>query len=436
MNPHSLGRGPRAGASVPLTPTAGTNWWLRLTSSGWDRPLVTIEERELARRSRLTSYIILGLIAGDLVLIPVGGGDPTSLVAIIVVGIGLAIAAVLNRNGWIIAAGTLLVLLVCGGIMGSLVASPLGLSLDDLPAFDLLAVTVVIAASILPRAAAFYVAALDILLVCLVFFAKTHASDLQTDIFYYGSYAEGSAVLLARPITLQIILAVVAYLWVRGTDDAIRRADRAEEIAAMEHSIAEQKRQLDVGVQQILETHVRVANGDFTARAPMSQENVLWQIAASLNNLLTRLQRSGQAEYQLRRTDEEIRRLALAIRDAQAGRHPIWPAPTGTSADLIIELLGRATRDPSRPRLPPMGTQASRSMYSSMQSPMPPPFMQPPGQPHMPPSQPAMPPPPWEQWQDDPMPPTGPLPSTSPPREETYQGGASNPWIFPPEGEE
>jgi hypothetical protein len=431
MNPYSLGRGPRAGASVLLPLAARTNWWLRLTSSGWDRPLVTIEDRELARRSRLTSYIILGLIAGDLILIPVGGGDPTSLVAIIVVGIGLAIAAVLNRNGWIVAAGTLLVLLVCGGIMGSLVASPLGLSVDDLPAFDLLAVTVVIAASILPRAAAFYVAAFDILLICLVFLAKTHASDLQTDILYYGSYAEGSAVLLARPITLQIILAVVAYLWVRGTDDAIRRADRAEEIAAMEHSIADQKRQLDIGVQQILETHVRVANGDFTARAPMNQENVLWQIAASLNNLLTRLQRAGQAEYQLRRTDEELRRLALAIRDAQAGRHPIWPAPSGTPADLIIELVGRGTRDPSRPKLPPMNMQASTSMHSSMRSPMPP-SMQPP----VPPSQPAMPMPPWEQWQSGPIPPTGPIPSTSLPYEDTRQDGPSNPWVFPPDGEE
>ena len=423
MNPQSMGRGPRAGASVRLPPTADPNWWLRLTSSGWDRPLLTIEDRENARRSRLTSYIILGLIVADLVLVPVGGGDPSSLVAVIVVGIGLVIAAVLNRNGWVVAAGTLLVLLVCGGIVGSLLGSSVGLSLDDLPAFDLLAVSVVIAASILPRAAAFYTAAFNILLICLVFFGQTHASDLQSDILYYGSYAEGSAVLLARPIAIQIILAVVAYLWVRGTDDAIRRADRAEEIAAMEHAIAEQKRQLDIGVQQILETHVRVANGDFTARAPMNQENILWQIAASLNNLLTRLQRSGQAEYQLRRTDEELRRLALAIRDAQAGRHPIWPAPSGTPADLIIELIGRSTRDPSRPQIPPMNPQASHTMRSSMQSPMPP-------------SQPAMPMPPWDQWHNGPMPSTGSFPSTSPPREETHQGGPSNPWVFPPEGEE
>lgn len=58
-----------------------------------------------------------------------------------------------------------------------------------------------------------------------------------------------------------------------------------------------------------------------------------------VNNLLLRLQRSEQAEYQLRRTDEGICRLAAAIGDAQAGRKPIWPAPTGAAADLILERI-------------------------------------------------------------------------------------------------
>jgi hypothetical protein len=155
--------------------------------------------------------------------------------------------------------------------------------------------------------------------------------------------------LLSRPIALQIIIAVVAFLWVRGTDQAIRRADRAEEIAALEHTLADQKRQLDIGIQQILQTHVRAANGDYTARAPLGQDNILWQIASSLNNLLSRLQRSGQAEHQLRRTDEEIRRLASAIDDAQAGRKPIWPAPTGTAADLILERIRGGRRSAPQP---------------------------------------------------------------------------------------
>jgi hypothetical protein len=125
-------------------------------------------------------------------------------------------------------------------------------------------------------------------------------------------------------------------------EGAIHRADRAEEIAALEHQIAAQKQQLEYGMQQILQTHVRAANGDLSARAPLAQDNMLWQIAQSLNNLLTRLQRSGGADFTLQRTEEELRRLAAAIDDANAGRQPIWPSLSGTPADIIIERITRA----------------------------------------------------------------------------------------------
>jgi hypothetical protein len=340
-------------------PTRRPNAWIRLTSSGWERPLLTIPERETARRSRLVSWIILGLLIGDLVLVPVGAGDPSTLVAVAIVGLGLLIAAILNRAGAVGLAGALIVLLICAGVMGVLLSLPNGVDLVSLPAFDLLAIAVLVATSVLPRIFAFVVAGFNVGLILLDFALQPKAADLA-----HAAQVYGAAALVARPIALQIIVATVAYLWVRGTEDAIRRADRAEEIAAIEHAIAEQKRQLDYGIQQILETHVRVANGDFSARAPLNQDNILWQIAASLNNLLSRLQKSGQAEYQLRRTEEEIRRLAVAIRDAQLGRAAIWPAPTGTAADLLLEVMGRGSRDAGQSSLqPPHGYPQNASGY-------------------------------------------------------------------------
>src|SRR5690349_22119005 len=47
----------------------------------------------------------------------------------------------------------------------------------------------------------------------------------------------------------------------------------------------------------LFRSHVRAANGDYTARAPLGQDNLLWQIASSLNNLLSRLQRSRSEEH-------------------------------------------------------------------------------------------------------------------------------------------
>jgi hypothetical protein len=240
------------------------------------------------------------------------------------------------------AAAILLIVIINGAILASLVGQTKGLTLDLLPAFDLLVISVVVGASLLPRGAAFLLAALNTAMIILVFQYVPHAPDLVHEIAdptLIGGGTLAVIALLARPIALQIIIAIVAYLWVRGTDEAIRRADRAEEIAALEHTLADQKRQLDMGIQQILQTHVRAANGDYTARAPLGQDNILWQIASSLNNLLSRLQRSGQAEHQLNRTNEELRRLAASIDDAQAGRKPIWPAPTGTAADLILERI-------------------------------------------------------------------------------------------------
>lgn len=314
------------------------NLWLRLTSSGWDRQQVNVHQRELARRSRLASWIILGLLIMLAALIPAGSTDMPTLVSIVFGFLGVIVAAILNRAGMVTVAGSLLVLLLIVGVMGAVTGAKTGLDTIYLPAYDLLAIAVIIGASILPRIAAFVIAFVNVALIGLDFTVQRHTGDLVNQI-----HSDGVLAILARPIALQVIIATVAYLWVRGADEAVKRADRAEEIARLEHAVAEQRRQIEVAAQQLLETHVRAANGDYGARANITQDNLLWQVGVSLNNLLARLQKSGQAEHMLRRTDEELRRLAMAIDDAQAGRKPIWPAPTGTAADLILErITGRA----------------------------------------------------------------------------------------------
>ena len=322
------------------------NWWLRHASSGWDRPQRSLHEREITRRSRLMAWIILGLLIMVVVLLPAGLADMPTLVAILAAGVGMIIAAILNRAGLITAAGSLLVLLVIGAVVGAVTSAPGGLDTVYLPAYDLFAIAVVLGASILPRGAAFVIAGVNVAIIVADFLLQPKTGDLLR---LYK--LEGTLPLIARPIALQIIIATVAYLWVRGTDEAIRRADRAEEMATLEHAFAEQRRQLEVGAQQLLETHVRVANGDYTARAPLSQDHMLWQVAASLNNLITRIQRAGDAEFKLRRTEEEMMRVVAAIDDANGGRRPLWPAPTGTVVDELLRRVaaGQRARQPAGP---------------------------------------------------------------------------------------
>ncbi|MBV8694282.1 MAG: type IV pili methyl-accepting chemotaxis transducer N-terminal domain-containing protein [Ktedonobacteraceae bacterium] len=141
-------------------------------------------------------------------------------------------------------------------------------------------------------------------------------------------------------VTLLVLLLEGLFVFrpaVERLQRSIERADRAEEVTRLEHAIAEQKRQLDIDIEQILKTHVCVANGDFTARAPLTKDHMLWQIASALNNLLTRLQRASRAEQELQQIHMESTRLVEAIRRAKKGEHPHWPLPSGTLLDPIIE---------------------------------------------------------------------------------------------------
>ena len=340
----------RLDSGVPTSPESRPNWWLRLTSMSQDPNDLSFAARERVRRSRLASWLILGIMVFDLLLIPLSIGSTGTVAAIGVAFIGLVIAAVCNHSGWVTFTAIFLVIVITGAVFASIVTEPNGLTMFDLPGYDVLTVTVVVAASILPAASAFFVAFINAALVVLDFAVQPHAADIVTNTQLYGAVG-----LLARPVALLFIVAIVGYLWVRGTHREVQRADRAEGMAALEHAYAQQRQQLEIGVQQILATHVRIANGDYNARAPLSQDHALWQIASSLNNLVSRFRTIGEQTnrmgYQLQRTEEEIHRLAMALRDLQGGRRPIWPAPSRTAVDELLPIL--AGRDRKEPTLPP-----------------------------------------------------------------------------------
>ena len=77
-------------------------------------------------------------------------------------------------------------------------------------------------------------------------------------------------------------------------------------VAILEHTLVEQRKELEAGIEQILQTHVAVANGNLNARAPLAQDHMLWHIARALNNLLVRLQRASQAERELQRVEHAV----------------------------------------------------------------------------------------------------------------------------------
>jgi hypothetical protein len=336
-------------------------WWYHLTAPSEPPPNARLGQREAARRGRLASITLLFMSVVTVLPIPVAliFHNVALLGALIVTLLINGIALVLNRRGKLVAAGVLFVTILDVGFMLSLLTTPGGLDVSNLPTFDLLAEALLVSVAFFPPWSIFIVLLVNSLFILLDLAFQPHAAAL-------GHYlAVNTYDVLIRPIILQIIVAGVTFLWVRSATDAIVRADRAEELATLEQQKLElqerqleQKRQIDYGIQQILQTHVLVANGNFKARAPLAQDNILWQIAWSLNNLLARLQHYHQLENEQKRTAQALEQFVEAIRVAKAIGQPISIERTGTIIDrLIIELNSTPSRPPSpsaRGQVPPV----------------------------------------------------------------------------------
>lgn len=336
-------------------------WWYRWTAPAIPPPTASLEERELTRRGRLTSLVLLsGVAIATFIGLPAVAFQNPSLVAVILpLDLLFLVALWFNRRGQIYVAGLIVLVDVSIGLPISILTTPGGLSANSMPLYDLMVQAELFAISLLPAGTIFIVAAINSAFIVLDFNLQTHTTDLNTMV------AKAGPEVLARPIILHFLVAVVLYLWVRSATQAIKRADRAEVIAILEHDMAEQahavaqqKRQLDVSIQHIVETHTRIANGDMTARVPLTHDSVLWEVAGALNNLLTRFQRAIQAEHkmhelqrqlqwalqvdhEMKRTKKGIEKQIEIIRKTKYSQNAIRFARTGTMIDpLLAELDG------------------------------------------------------------------------------------------------
>ncbi len=319
--------------------------WYALTAPEEPPLAAPFALRERVRRGKLASAVLLGFVIAELLLLLIGFVDPSYSGLIegrpitigILVVIADAAAVVFNRRGWVDAAGLVMVLLAELPIIALVLYVPGGrLDLINVPVFYLLVASELVAVSTLPPAAVFLIATLNSAAIVGVVFGMPH-----TDAFSgLLKESDDTLTLLAQPIGLQLIVASVAYLWVRSTMQAILRAERAELAAdAGRLREVERTRELEDGARALLAVHIQLANGDFTARVPPIRNAVIWRIGGSLNMLVSRIQRVAQAEFVLEREQAEVRRLLEAIRVAQTGRTPIWPAASGVPLDQIVEAL-------------------------------------------------------------------------------------------------
>jgi hypothetical protein len=347
--------------STALTQSSSSNysgpfgWWFRLTVPPEPPASADFATRDRARRGRLGGSLLFGLLALMILAVFIGLGDPASLISAII-GIGaVTVAMILNRSGFVNSAGLIMVALPALVIVLSILGAPGG-QLDPLylPLFDLLAISIVIAASLLAPAAVLVVMLMAMGFTIADILLQPHVASMNP----LFATSDGLLNMIARPVGFQLIVGVVGFLWARNTVQSIRRADRAEELAELERRELDRTHELEEGVRQLLAIHVHLANGDFNVRAPAIRNSLLWQIGSSLNNLIARLGRLAQADFVLRRTQEEANRVTEAIYMLNSGRQPIWPAPSNTPLDRLVDVLRgsltpRSAGGAPAPQLPP-----------------------------------------------------------------------------------
>ncbi len=310
---------------------------------GWNPPgemNPVARMHETSHRKQIVSGVLLVIILFQLVNLP-GALLMKSPIDIGTVFLGLAlcgVAALFNQLGKITVVGIMLIAVIDLGCGLMLLTSPMGLDVSDLPVFDVLLVSLLIAVSLLPAISVFPVALSNILFIIAVITLKPHTMDMTMLLTSNMAYNT-----LVQPVSLQIVVAVVAYIWVRSALRAIARAERAEEIVRLQQREtellwreAERTQQLALGSEQLLQILVRASNGDYTVRANLSQDHLLWRVGNALNVLLSRLRRISHAEQEIVQLQNVNARLNQLI--FEANKHSQYtPPPSAAQANPMWE---------------------------------------------------------------------------------------------------
>ena len=319
-------------------------WWIRVTSPAPGSPRYGCNPQWREEVASLLFPIVLLLV---LLPIPAALQNPTQLVIICLVFCLDVGALFFKRAGMIYTAGAIITVTIEFGLCSATLATG-QLDAVNLPILNLLLQSSMVAIAFFPPLAIFFIAFLNcfFILGVLIFQPHTATLDLQLAQDFVG--------IATTPILLQIFVACVSFIIIRALTKEIRRADNAEELAQLRQSEAElrkreaqQAQQLEEGIQLILQAlNTAAAKADFSMRVPLAQENVLWRVGYSINNLLARLQGFKQERAELDKTRAVVNQLTECIRQRQPFPLNHW---TGTSLDQIIVELNKQYQGPARP---------------------------------------------------------------------------------------
>lgn len=331
-------------------------WWYRIAAPPEVPDEAPLRDRMRVRSGRLTSVIFLLEIINVLInLIVVLLDAPFAAPSLAILLAAVLVGVVLNRFGKTVIAGLLVIGVLEVGLFLNFLNTPGGLSPFTVSIFDVFASAELIAASMLVPWTALVLAMVNCLLVAslIVYLPKTPE---MIQLLHTQGYS-----VFADTMVLQIMVSVTTFLWVNSTYKEMRRANSAEEVNKLTLELTKRQKdeqveqqRLQESIQQIVQVHMQAANGNFNARVPLDQQNVLWSVAGSLNNLLARLQRWRQDAVQLQYNEQVLAQLLYNIQQARREEKPLMPYRTNTSFDALIMEISKG--------MPGSQGQADRSL--------------------------------------------------------------------------
>jgi diguanylate cyclase (GGDEF)-like protein len=197
-------------------------WWSRLSSPEMLPFEAPFAQKEAVRRGQLTSKVILILLSVGFSYLPVAVLQHTTTIVYLAILAFLILAAPLNRRGKSTLAGFIVMMSIELGLIAILVTFPGGLSIIILPMLNFLIVPTLLAASLLPLWTAFPLALGNIGVIFGSVFLLPKAPDMQQ------VFSSNAGSIVSIPILLQCIIAGISFLWVRGSSEALREANRAD----------------------------------------------------------------------------------------------------------------------------------------------------------------------------------------------------------------
>ncbi len=321
-------------------------WWYRIAAPSEVPDEAPLRLRMRVRSGRLMSVVFLSEII--LVLIFAIGcfitHDLVTALAATMALVAIVIGTSLNRMGKTVTAGILILVAEEMGVIACILLTDREVNAHLVAQIFFFLAPELIAAEMITPWVTFPVTLGNCLITAgmIAFFPKTPEVMFSLHAYFYVIYG--------APIVMQMLVAVICFLWVSSTYKEMRRANSAEEVSKLtlamgsqQQVLQQQKQQLEANIQQIVSVHLQAANGNLQARVPLDQQNVLWPVAGSLNNLLARLQRWRYDAVQHQQNQQALQQLLQNIQMARRQGKPLQAYTTGTSLDAVILEISKWT---------------------------------------------------------------------------------------------